>query len=120
MNPTDINRRIAELCGWTHIEDNKALMLGVPVWVGYPPTGAMVGKKQPTPNYYESLDACASFEIAMNELTRRIYADNLGKVVDIYDDWYAGITYAEASKLIWTTAPQRCVAFLRMKGEWVE
>ena len=62
MKSEDVNRKIAELCGWAQVDDNRAPMLGVPILRGYPPKGALVGRKQPIPDYWSSLDACREFE----------------------------------------------------------
>jgi hypothetical protein len=89
------------------------------------PTGDKVwGPK--TPNYPESLDACREFE-----LTLELGHD--GSDVAEYQEalWCAANPYIPFSatslhdvaylrNLICATALQRCEAFLRLKGKWVE
>lgn len=55
---TQMQKRIAiaKACGWTHIE-NVNTMATDGIWFGYPPTGAIIGKKEPLPNYFGDLNA---------------------------------------------------------------
>lgn len=111
MNPSEINRRIAVLCGWTDIEDNKGLMVGVPVWIGYPPTGAVIGKKQPIHDYRHSLDACAEFQTQALMTSRMVdYYRMIRKVIGSDDGINAFVAGPST----------RCEAFLRMHNQWEE
>ena len=131
MNIEDINRRIAELCGWTQIEAGKGLMLGMPCYKGYPPTGAVIGRKQPLPNYFQSLDACREFEkwteansnpVQSSMQPNAQYDVTLMQVCNPgYELWDLGHfvgDYWDALKVGRATPQQRCEAFLRLHNQW--
>lgn len=105
MTPQEINERIARILGKSIsiIDISKDLQ-------------KLVG----CPNYYNSLDACREFEklIQGDGADPEVYEDTLASIVGVYDDWYEGISFREAAKLVYATPAQRCEAFLRMKGQW--
>lgn len=64
-------------------------------------------------DYHSSLDACAEFEATMDKQEQSDYICALGGLCQEpdLDDW-AGVCFA--------TAPQRCEAYLKLKGLWKE
>ena len=70
-------------------------------------------KEESIPNFHSSLDACAEFEKTLTtEKDRRAYKLALVKAsTDGKGDWLTQII---------ATAPQRCEAYLRVKGLWKE
>lgn len=115
MKPEEINRAIAEWCGWTHLE-RSGILLPDPPWRGYPHHDAIVGQKQQIPNYYSNLNACAEFEKALTTMHQRV--DYLNTLEGICfsgdqnpDTWFDQVT---------ASPPQRCEALLRTLGLWRE
>lgn len=97
MTPEEINIAIAE-------------SLGVMKW------SYALPKKVPhcdMLDYHSSLDACAEFEATMDKQEQSDYICALGGLCQEpdLDDW-AGVCFA--------TAPQRCEAYLKLKGLWKE
>ena len=118
MKDHEINRLIAEKCGWTCIEDFKdGLMMVQPIWRGYPPHGAIVGRKQDIPNYYGSLDACHEFETTICDNDCEYVSELTGSCKT--DGWEI-CSDREQLSLVCATAPQRCEAFLRLHRLWVD
>lgn len=109
MTPKQINERIAKLCGWEQR------------WNGCWEKDGKYYETHP-PRYTESLDLCQVFEklIQGNGSDPEVYEDALAQIIGVDDDWYTGISFREAAKLVYATPQQRCEAFLRMKGEWEE
>lgn len=132
MTPDEINSVIAAACGWDKVGLSLA-GLG-----GYPPIGfntaictqefnddkIRYGKPEGKrwyrlPNYYGNLNACAEFAKTLNANEQVYYWDALYQVANngnVYwsDDSSEHNCYATAN----ATAPQRCEAFLRVKGLW--
>lgn len=111
MSPEKQRIVIAEACGWHGISVNG---LGVNGMLG-PLRGFM-----PVPEYLHDLNAMAEAEAHLTELQKTLYADALAKLVEVYDDYYDGITFQEASKLIYATAAQKAECFLIAIGKWGE
>jgi len=110
MTPEQINVAVAEALGW-----KKITCGGIICWET--PSG-----NPRIPNFYSSLDACAEMERTLNgssddeESERTKYGDILTWVVYETDSPNAVYTVDLAT----ATAPQRCEAFLRVKGKWKE
>lgn len=72
------------------------------------------------PNYCADLNACADFERTLNSTELTLYHGRIPEIV--LRDWRAspvdqprGFSYPQSA-----TALQRCEAYLRVKGLWVE
>jgi hypothetical protein len=122
MTKEQINRAIAESLGWSGIEDRSAglmMMKGFSV-CGYPSTGAVIGQKQPFPNYHSSLDACVEFERTMtSHATQDEYVSLLA--ADLYQNCDGIPTRQDEAWVCCVSTPsQRCEAYLRTIGKWVE
>ena len=115
MNPTEINRAIAELCGWTYgpIDLGDGLDVDEQSHVWWREGRATLDRP---PNYHASLDACAGFEA-----TIATPSDKCAYIV-ILDRVITGpgiVATSGAFSQTTATAPQRCEAFLRMHGKWM-
>ena len=123
MTPEEINRKIAELCGWKFIigdyvswdkvierEGGRVAAWRNPQGVCYEPADRII------PDYYHSLDACAEFERTLTD-TRQMeaYVFYIKQSFGILDNVY-NVEFC----LTTLTAPQRCEAFLRMHNKWRE
>lgn len=80
--------------------------------------------RQHIKDYYSSLDACAEFEASFStELSSNYWTAEIGAYIEwLYEvcsghdfDPEEGIVYRY---LVLATAPQRCEAYLKMKGLW--
>ena len=104
MKPEEINKAIAEACGWA--EKHKGL------WVESMKTWAAL------PNYHGDLNACAEFRRTLTDDQRLMYTIHLDASVrplkDFVSRWEQDWAVADA------TAPQHCEAFLRLHGKWKE
>lgn len=100
MTPDQINGAIAEECGWKF-----DLISGYKCW--RLPIGEATNADPPS--YHSDLNACAEMEATLTKHERYLYikfiADTKYKLDDAWD-------YVHA------TSPQRCEAFLRVKGKW--
>ena len=107
MTPEEINTLIAESLGWTVFHGTLCAVL--PDKNGEPEPEPVA----PLPDYHSSLDACAEFEATMDKQEQSDYICALGGLCQEpdLDDW-AGVCFA--------TAPQRCEAYLKLKGLWKE
>ena len=111
MNPSEINKRIAEARGWTDVNGRAVELLG------FAPTPRMkhgIKMYDEIPNYYGDLNACHEMEMVMNP-----------DQCDKYNDWLMEVkpprkdTNYTSERWSWgSTAPQRCEAFLRTLGLW--
>ncbi len=110
MKPEQINAKIAELRGWIGIEQTGNAKFPL---IGWKPDDTGIGghwSDHPVPNYYGSLDACAEMRKWLNEGQMGRYYHDLCEVMAKDGDEY-----------VWNaTAPQYCLAFLRMFGVEVE
>lgn len=103
MSPQEMNIKIAESLGWLKCE-----RLGREVY--YDPTGGHVLPHE-LPNYYADLNACHEMEEKLTEKEEAGYFLELQKIiVPPYLKHFAPCIRA--------TAPQRCEAYLRVKGLW--
>ena len=117
MTPTETNRAIAE------IVKPESVARTIPITSDVS-TNATAGTLTVTlrPNYHASLDACAGFEATLKtDAERDAYGEALWSVMfpkssaARYYDFDGEIACDCAT----ATAPQRCEAFLRLKGKWV-
>ncbi len=119
MRESDINMAIAEECGWKFRKVPNEFR-----YTSISPIGDVFNKNygdtSHLPDYHGSLDACAEFERTLCHNSG--YWTALRKVVG--ELWFNKEDttprkdhemYPESA-----TAPQRCEAFLRMRGRWVE
>ena len=100
---------VAELCGWKKISCDCEGQL----WGFFPGNSY----ESEVPNYPESLDACAEFEKAITtETDMGYYTENLAPKTG-----YAfPQTDSDLFKFATATPLQRCEAFLRLHGRWIE
>lgn len=112
MKPEEINKAIAEKCGWKYVRITDTRPNVRDDW----PSGKVAGSDRfhSVPAYYNSLDACAEFERTLDvDITspnspRYAYARELYTVC------------GQETQPFRATAPQRCEAFLRMHNLWKE
>jgi hypothetical protein len=126
MTPEKINQAIAEECGW-RVAKLLGYHPGDEFWF-VPPEDVnqylphvfmplselgdynlniMGGARKPLPNYFADLNACREMEETIK--------DPLEK-----SRWFIWMQRNTDVAGIQATAPQRCEAFLRLKGKWVE
>jgi hypothetical protein len=116
VTPDEINKAIAEVCGWIDIEPEME-RFGIEDL----PNGHFVGYNQKkfhsrVPNYASDLNA-------MHEARRRHITPGQR---DVYLNWLARIVERERRMapvgwlVVDATAPQHAEAFLRTVGKWVE
>lgn len=124
MTPEQINAAIAELCGWCHVASPD-----YDAW--YRPDGVYAGgathdfkrslENAGIPDYHSSLDAMSQAEAMLTDEECKTYARELydkskcNGLID-YEDRVACIQWASIASLTMTTASQRAIAFLRVKG----
>lgn len=137
MTPTEINRAIAELCGWKlHRETGKLFNdMAYSFVCAYPRDGTTnfdgewiswsdlkpneFTSDNDIPNYHASLDACAEFERTIrDDYSRSCYAETLStvRIGEELDD----LNSLEVFETATASAPQRCEAFLRLHEKWEE
>lgn len=120
MKPNEINLTIAELCGWrvvSSLEDGLYWLETL--------SGSTNGYKQGIsedhawavccPNYHASLDACAQFEGTLTG-DKCNYLEVLCEVTGASPRDRVFL----CNEVVCSTAPQRCEAFLRMHGKWID
>ena len=122
MKPEDINRAIAELCGWTVTHDAEWSLDAMEGFTERNSAGVPIMRI--VPNYHASLDACREFEGTLKtDEERDAYGEALWSVMfpkssaARYYDFFDGEIACDCAT---TTAPQRCEAFLRVHGRYVE
>lgn len=125
MTPDDINRRIAEACGWTDIKFSEESRFDPR---SYEPAGyfgrSPSGSIDRIPDFYHDLNACHDMEKVLNDsqyhgftirLSQIGWQLNPGATPDKSDD----AAYKQRLRIFCSaTAPQRCEAFLRTIGQW--
>lgn len=113
MNENEQRIAIMEELGWSQIEDrSEALMMPEGTClVGYPPKGAIVGKKQELPDPIHDLNVMHEAVMGQPVETR----DKINcRLCAILDSDKANIL----DQVINATSAQRAEAFLRVKGRW--
>ena len=115
MTNEEMDRAIAEAVGWSAIEDRSVgLMMadGFSVW-GYPPKGAVIGKKAPIPRFSTDLNAMheAEHSLKYESSTWDAYCENLTSVCS------GGHPFRE-NNIVAASARQRAEAFLRTIGKY--
>ena len=130
MTDTEINIAIAELrgykwvicnCGTRRILMHPSRINHCSVWTGDLKITPDEGFDFHLPRYTTSLDACAEFEAGLTDEEFRSYSEELCDLCGIGNPHYnPNLNYLEIRPLIQASALQRCEAFLRLKGKWVE
>jgi hypothetical protein len=119
MTPEKINQAIAKACGWA-LRDNDEVQMHFPG--GYLPCrvkrwfkpGNFIVPFESIPNYFADLNACREMEETLDvniddpDSPRYAYCHELYRIVPKGQQPFRAL------------APQRCEAFLRLKGKWVE
>jgi hypothetical protein len=116
MNPNEINKAIAEYCGWAEIEPEIER-----IGIEDVPNGQLrgitpKGNSCVLPDYYNDLNACHEMEKKLNEKKVWEYRNILMSIV------YKDLTGPSrgSGAVIHATSAQRCEAFLRTIGKWKE
>jgi hypothetical protein len=120
MKSSEINKAIAEICGWRNFE-RSGILLPDPPWLGYPTKNAIIGKKQKVPDYCGDLNAMHEAEgIVFSDLseisTCRYWSKELPFVTGATSGWI----HRDSPRIGGATATQRAEAFLRTFGKWVD
>jgi hypothetical protein len=101
MKPEEINVAIGKSLGWTSYQSGIGDYL---VWTN-PKSGL---SSRELPNFYKDLNAIhEAEEMIADGIQTYIYSFNLARLTGERFEWKA-------------TAPQRCEAFLKTIGKWVE
>jgi hypothetical protein len=121
MEPEQINEEVARACGWTKHKIDYAPIGGGSVFETFwlPPgvdintltaEGIAWGPShgRSVPNYFGDLNHCAEMEMTLTPDGRYEYMLELARVCQV------GAT----SYHVFSSAPQRCEAFLRTKELW--
>lgn len=126
MTPQEINKAIAELCGWKVVEspENSEFFRCLS------PSGKTMGsihKDKPNknswfsfhvPNYFSDLNACFDMEKTLSGMAILAYRQLLVEITAVPFDPENEIDIRR--EIFHATAPQRCEAFLRTHGKWKE
>ena len=107
MTDQQINIAIAESLGWTNINH------GTVQYTARMPNG----KWDIIPNYTSDLNACHELEKTLDDELDLDYSINLESVTGTR--WGANNSY-DMSKYRSATARQRCEAYLKTIGKWIE
>lgn len=116
MTDTEINRAIAEACGWVLVKDDPDFQ---EYWE-HPNDGRKIGvaaNPYPFPDYVNDLNAMYGAEDSLLGLNKAEFAVQLCRVVG--RDWPSGIGVGSFAH-IHATAAQRAEAFLRTIDKWEE
>lgn len=112
MTNDEIRIAISEELGW----NTRKQQLGG-VFVYHDPQGDICAT---LPNYPEDLNACHEAWKSLNEEEQRLWLYQLF-VVCGFDGAVVGAYHTKETNIVVNaTAPQRCEAFLRVKGKWKE
>lgn len=113
MTDDQINKAIAEACGWTEIHDSGPWHNHKP-W-GYPPQppGAGGNAYKYVPDYCNDLNA-------MHEAEKTLTPKNWNNFSENWWIYCKLLRVNDADEAIHATARQRAEAFLRTLGKWEE
>lgn len=102
MSPDAINVAISEECGWEIQKiSGRITNLG---WK----TVDEDEQSTPFPSYFSDLNACAEMEATLTDEEYALFKKHLCDAI------------GSGFRIVSATAPQRCEAFLRVKGKWIE
>lgn len=120
MTDEQINKKIAEACGWKRVPET----LGLNLWFCPPKPGTKMRRiRSSCPDYCNDLNACHEFAAWMNTEEQVRFMSQLQCVVleKAYWDWaWRNLNTNEAFELVGATARQRAEAFLRVLNLWEE
>lgn len=114
MTHEEMRVAIAEECGAKRRPDLDYILFA-PVYVAgntvemWEINGSVVPRDK-LPNYPADLDACAEFEAMM---PHSVYHDEYIPQLEV-------VCFRDETSMVSAKAPQRCEAFLRMRGKWKE
>jgi hypothetical protein len=124
MTNQEINKRVAKLCGLDPVECHETGL-----WHLEYANGRKLGFRSGlskdhairvlTPHYAESLDACREFESTLTGDDRSLYMDHIYLIV-IQSNNNAVMGFENQWAMFNASPPERCKAFLRLKGQWDE
>ncbi len=108
MTKDEVNIKIAESLGWISYPHS---VYGFPLWHhtkhGEPKNVDLGLETEFLPNFYEDLNACASFEATLTYEEKEEY-------VNLLINPMSGLS--SECDACFSTAPQRCRAYLTIKG----
>jgi hypothetical protein len=113
MTNEQINKAIAEACGWNECRLVAKVVLSTlrdPVAYGIPPNGTY---EIACPNYCNDLNA-------MHEAEKVLAPSNWNRFSEKWWNYYHHLLDGDVHKTIHATARQRAEAFLRALGKWEE
>ena len=119
MTPTEQRVTLAEWLGWSCIEDrSKPLMMHEGfAMCGYPPEGAVIGKKLALPDYLNDLNAVHSVEKVLQDKCK-YWPDYIDELSKLFRFDFPRQSETNWSQMCHANAAQRCEALLRCCGLW--
>lgn len=121
MKPEDINRAIAEHCGWQFLPERDTRLGPQPeLWES--PDGDRYFESPlkdwpPYPNYHEDLNAMHEAEKTLTDKGWRLYVIKLARVIAKQPNINVRVQ-VPTNVLIGAKAEERAEAFLRTIGKW--
>lgn len=115
MTDQQINIAIAKACGWKFIEDYCHGADQPPEYTTVTPDGIHLCGYYP--DYCTDLNACHELEKMLDDELDLDYSENLESVTGTR--WGANNSY-DMSKYRSATARQRCEAYIKTIGKWIE
>lgn len=120
MTDNEIRIAIAEQCGWKQIADRGK---GIDRKDRFHGTRDGYDTRRRIPDYTKDLNACAEFERTLEECDEVNGEDQLGymeMLAEVVGAKWGANNQCDMWRITHATAPQRCEAFLRVKGLWME
>ena len=115
MTESEINVAISELLGWSHIENANTMAMDGH-WRGYPPKGAIVGRKAPLPNFCDDLNVMRVAADTLPQTRRGQYNAELS-LIATGRNLSAAVNEPEfIYQLLHASSRHRARAFLRVHG----
>ncbi len=103
---------LAEIHGWSQVHDANSIVLGG-CWVGYPPSGQIIGQYEYLPDYLNDLNVVHEIEKLLDASQWLDYSIYLGGCVEDpgVEDW---------KRICHATAAEKCEILLKVFNKWVE
>lgn len=106
------NRKIAEFCGWSQLENAHTIILGGE-WKGYPPKMQIIGQKEQIPNYFNDLNAMHEAEKSLDDNIK-----DAGSLRYRYSSHLYSILVPKDEQPCRASAKHRAEAFLKTINKW--
>lgn len=110
MNASQVNQAVAECLGWKKVEGS---FIAPKSSIHHKDRNGEVLHWPSPPNFHGSLDAIALAEATLTDEEWISYIDTMKTMLRAHSNSYRSVKLKMHS-----TAPQRCEAFLRVKGRW--